>query len=131
VTDTRRSVTSGAVWEPRFGYRRAVAVGDHAWVSGTTAASSGATPDASAGAQAESAFAIALNALEALKFEVADVVRTRMYLIEREDAEAVGLVHSRVFGETNPVSSMVVVASLIAPELRVEVELEAFRGARV
>jgi enamine deaminase RidA (YjgF/YER057c/UK114 family) len=130
VTASRRSVASGSAWESRFGYHRAVAVGDHAWVSGTTAASSGAEPDADVTAQAEAAFAVALNALAALEFEVADVVRTRMYLIDRDDCEAVGGVHSRVFGETHPAASMVVVASLIAPELRVEIELEAFRGVR-
>ena len=125
---TRRSVTSGAQWESRFGYHRAVAVGDHAWVSGTTAASNGAAPDADAASQAETAFAVALEALERLSFEVADVVRTRMYVIDPDDADAVGHVHSRVFGDTHPTASMVVVAGLIAPGLRVEVELEAFRG---
>jgi len=130
VSGKRRSVTSGALWESRFGYHRAVAVGDHAWVAGTTAASSGAEPDATAELQAQSAFAVALDALERLGFEVADVVRTRMYLIDSDDADAVGGVHKQVFGETTPTASMVVVAGLIAPQLRVEVELEAFRGAR-
>jgi enamine deaminase RidA (YjgF/YER057c/UK114 family) len=130
VSASRRSVSSGAVWESRFGYHRAVAVGDHAWVSGTTAASTGAAPDANAAGQAETAFAVALDALERLGFEVADVVRTRMYLIDPDDAEEIGQVHARVFGETNPAASMVVVAGLIASELRVEVELEAFRGVR-
>ena len=118
------------MWESRFGYHRAVAVGDHAWVSGTTAASGGEKPQARAADQAEAAFVVALEALERLEFGVADVVRTRMYLIDLNDAEDVGQVHARLFGGTNPAASIVVVKSLIAPELSVEVELEAVRGSR-
>ncbi len=129
---TRKSVSSGAAWESRYGYHRAVAVGDQAWVSGTTAASAGAEPPATAAEQARVAFGIAIRALGDLGFGVADVVRTRMYLTDIADADAVGQAHGEVFAEVldeaGPAATMVAVSALVDPALLVEVELEAFRG---
>jgi enamine deaminase RidA (YjgF/YER057c/UK114 family) len=124
---TRVSVGSGAAWEARYGYRRAVAVGDSAWVAGTTASSRGAAPDADAAAQAGAAFGIALDALAELGFSPTDVVRTKMYLVDIADADAVGQVHGEVFADVMPVATMVAVSALVDPALLVEVELEARR----
>ena len=120
----RRTATSGAAWEGRYGYRRAVRVGDWIAVSGTTAPGTGAY------AQAQAAFQIALAALEELGGGAADVVRTRMYVVDiARDAEAVGRVHREAFGAAPPAATMVEVRALVGPELLVEVEVDAVVGA--
>ena len=121
----RQSVTSGAEWEGRYGYRRAVRVGDVVAVAGTTA------PGPDAGAQARAAFRVALDALAALGGRPEDVVRTRMYVVDIDDHEAVGRAHAEAFGAHPPAATMVEVSALIAPGLLVEVELDAVVGARV
>lgn len=128
MTVVRRSVGTGASWEARYGYCRAVAVGDSAWVAGTTASSTGADAAPYAADQARVAFEIALGALDDLGFAVTDVVRTRMYLTDITDADQVGRVHAEVFGSTQPVATMVAVSALVDPALVVEVELEARRA---
>jgi enamine deaminase RidA (YjgF/YER057c/UK114 family) len=121
----RRTVGTGAPWESRFGYRRALRIGDEAWVSGTTAVSGGDEPAADAVGQARQAFAVALEALTELGMRAEDVVRTRMYVTDRADTDAVGAVHGDLFGAVPPAATMVVVAGLIDPRLLVEVELDA------
>lgn len=121
----RRSVGSAAPWESRFGYRRAVRVGDAVWVSGTTAMSWGAEPAQDAAEQARQAFGVALSALAELGLTAAQVVRTRMYVTDGAHADAVGDVHGELFGAVPPAATLVVVAGLIDPRLLVEVELEA------
>ena len=126
----RRLVSSGGPYEALYGYSRAVAVGDSCWVAGTTDAG----PDGrslhpgDAAGQARAAFGIALAALAEAGFAVADVVRTRMYIVNAEDAPAVAGVNGELFGEVRPASTLVRVAGLIDPSLVVEVELEARRG---
>lgn len=120
----RRAVTSGAEWEGRYGYRRAVRVGDVVAVSGTTA------PGPDAYAQARAAFQIALDALAQLGGGAADVVRTRMYVTDIvRDAEAVGRAHREAFGAAPPAATMVEVSALVAPGLLVEVEVDAVVAA--
>jgi enamine deaminase RidA (YjgF/YER057c/UK114 family) len=127
---TRRLVSSGSPYERRFGYSRAIAVGDSCWVAGTTDAG----PDGisvhpgDAAAQARAAFAIALGALEDAGFGAEDVVRTRMYIVRPDDATAVAGVNGEIFGAIRPASTLVRVAGLIDPSMLVEVELEARRG---
>lgn len=128
MTGIRRSVGSGAAWESRYGYRRAVAVGDSAWVAGTTASSRGVPPDPDAAEQTRAAFGIALDALAELGFRATDVVRTKMYLTDITDADAVGRVHGEIFADVMPVATMVAVGELVDPALVVEVELEARRA---
>jgi enamine deaminase RidA (YjgF/YER057c/UK114 family) len=127
VTDAhgRRTVGTGAPWESRFGYRRALRIGDEAWVSGTTAVSGGDEPAADAAGQARQAFAVALGALTELGMRAEHVVRTRMYVTDRADTDAVGAVHGDLFGAAPPAATMVVVAGLIDSRLLVEVELDA------
>lgn len=117
--------SSGGPWEDAFGYSRAVRTGDRIIVSGCTAVRDGAAEHSDPAGQARSAFRTALEAVEALGGTVADVVRTRMYLVHRGDADAVGRVHAELFGDVRPAASMLVVAALILPELLVEVEVEA------
>ena len=127
MTGVRRSIGTGAAWESRYGYSRAVAVGDFAWVAGTTASSEGAAPAPDAAGQARVAFRIALSALAELGFSTTDVVRTRMFLTDIADADPVGQVHGELFADPMPVATMVAVSALVDPSLVVEIELEARR----
>ncbi|MDQ3127987.1 MAG: Rid family hydrolase [Chloroflexota bacterium] len=130
MTATRRRIFSGGPYEARYGYSRAVAVGDSCWVAGTTDAG----PDGislhpgDAAAQARAAWAIAIGALAEAGFAVADVVRTRAFIVRAEDAQAVAAVNGALFGEVRPAATIVRVAGLIDPSMLVEVELEARRG---
>jgi enamine deaminase RidA (YjgF/YER057c/UK114 family) len=130
MSQGRRLVSSGSPYESRYGYSRAVAVGDSCWVAGTTDAG----PDGTSGhpgdaaAQARAAYGIAIRALEEAGFAAADVVRTRMYIVRPEDASAVAGVNGEIFGAIRPASTLVTIAGLIDPSMLVEVELEARRG---
>jgi enamine deaminase RidA (YjgF/YER057c/UK114 family) len=129
VTGGRRLVSSGSPYEARYGYSRAVAVGDCCWVAGTTDAGPDGTSrhPTDPAAQARAAFGIALDALREAGFAAADVVRTRMYVTRVADAASVASVNGELFGEIRPASTIVVVAGLIDPSLLVEVELDARR----
>jgi enamine deaminase RidA (YjgF/YER057c/UK114 family) len=130
VRPARRLISSGGPYEARYGYSRAVAVGDACWVAGTTDAGPDGTslhPD-DAAAQARAAYAIALDALAEAGFAAGDVVRSRMYVVRPIDAPVVAAVNGELFGGVRPASTIVQVAGLIDPSLLVEVELEARRG---
>ena len=127
---TRRRVSSGGPWEASAAYARAIAVVDGCWVSGTTdAGPDGASlhPGDAAG-QARAAFAIVEGALGEAGFALDEVVRTRMYIVDPSDADAVAAVHGEVFKHVRPAATLVVVARLITPSLLVEVEAEAHKG---
>ena len=126
----RRRVSLGGPYETRYGYSRAIAVGDSCWVAGTTDAGPDGTSlhPGDAAAQARAAFAIVIRALEEASFNVEDVVRTRMYIVRPGDAPAVAAVNGEVFGGIRPASTLVVVAGLVDPSLLVEVEAEARRS---
>jgi enamine deaminase RidA (YjgF/YER057c/UK114 family) len=130
-TGARRLVSSGGSYEARFGYSRAVAVGDGCWVAGTTDAGPDgrSTHPGDAAAQARAAFGIALGALREAGFAPEDVVRVRMYVVREEDGLAVATVNGELFGAIRPAATLVRVAGLIDPSMLVEVELEARRGA--
>lgn len=124
----RRRVSSGSPWEPQVGFSRAVRVGERVWVAGTAPIwPDGSCPD-DAAAQARRCWEIVLTALNEAGAEAAHVVRTRSYLTDAADAEAVGAVHGEIFGDVRPASTMVVVAALLDPRWRVEVEAEALIG---
>jgi enamine deaminase RidA (YjgF/YER057c/UK114 family) len=125
----RRRVRSGSPFEATIGFSRAVRIGSRVLVSGTAPIwPDGSCPD-DAGAQARRCFEIVLRALAELGASAEDVVRTRMYLCRAEDAEAVGSAHAEAFGPAAPAATMVVVAGLLDPRWRVEVEAEADLGS--
>ena len=125
----RRRITSGGPWEAATGYSRAIVDGDSCWVAGTTDAGPGgvSTHPGDAAAQARAAWDIVERALREAGLTLADVVRTRMYVVSIADAPAVTAVHGERFGEVRPAATLVQVAGLIDPSLLVEVEADARR----
>ncbi len=121
----RKLVSSGSPFENTIGFSRAVRVGDRVVVSGTAPIwPDGSCPD-DAKVQARRCFEIVGAALSELGTGFADVVRTRMYITSAVDAEAVGSAHAERFAGTRPAATMVVVAGLLDPRWKVEVEVEA------
>lgn len=127
---SRQNISGTSPWEPRAGYSRAVRIGPHVWVAGTTAtdANGRVVGIDDAAAQARQAFANVEHALAAAGARLDQVVRTRMYVTRIEDAEAVASVHGALFGSIRPASTLVAVGALVAPEMLVEVEAEAYLG---
>ena len=91
----------------------------------------GTSTPGDAAAQARRCFAIILTAIEELGGGAADVVRTRMYITDPADADAIGAVHGEIFRDIRPASTMVVVSALLRPEWRIEIEAEALVGGDV
>ena len=124
----RRSVSSGAVWETRYGYTRAVRVGRYVHVSGTTSAESNGkvVGNGDAYEQTRHIFTIIADALQKLGSSLTDVVRTRMYVVDiLANGDKVGKAHGEVFQDIRPAATMVEVSGLIAPEFLVEIEVDA------
>jgi enamine deaminase RidA (YjgF/YER057c/UK114 family) len=123
----RQRISSGAAWEPVVGYSRAVRVGPHVAVSGTTAAAEGggAVGGDDPAAQTREALRRVALALEQAGARLEDVVRTRIYVTDISRWEEVGRVHGEVFGDIRPATSMVEVSRLIDDALLVEVEADA------
>jgi len=123
----RQRVSSGTEWEPIVGYSRAVRAGDQIHVSGTTATDEdgnvvGAGDPA---AQTRQAIANVEDALGAFDATLSDVVRTRLYVTDVDDWEAIGRAHGEAFGDVRPASTMVEVSRLIDPDMLVEIEAVA------
>ncbi len=122
---------SGGAWEDVVGYSRVVRMGDLVFLAGTTAT----MPDgAIAGlgdpyAQTVQAIDNIASALARIGATLADVVRTRVYLVDAADGPAVAAVHGEVFGEIRPASGFIVVAGFLDPRWRVEVEADAIVAA--
>jgi enamine deaminase RidA (YjgF/YER057c/UK114 family) len=122
----RRTIESGTEWEAAAGYSRAVRVGPHVSISGTTATDSeGEVVAGDAYEQTTRAIANVEGALAEAGAELADVVRTRIYVTDIGEWEAIGKAHAEAFGEIRPATTMVEVSQLIAPELCVEIEADA------
>lgn len=125
----RVRATSGSPYEVAIGFSRAIRVGDRILVSGTGPVEpDGSTTPGDASAQAERVFAIMAAAIEELGGSARDIVRTRTFLTDPADADAVGAVHARCLADVRPAATMIVVAALLRPEWRVEVEAEAVLG---
>ena len=123
----RIRISSGAPWEDQVGYSRAVRVGPHVYVSGTAAiGEDGRLVDGDALTQTRQCLAIIGAALSRAGAGFEDVVRTRIYVTDIGDWEAVGQAHGEIFATTRPATSMVEVSRLIEPGMRVEIEAEAY-----
>ena len=122
--------SSGGPWEDEFGYSRAIRTGDHIAVSGCTAVVKGVLQHhGDAGAQMGVALDNLLGALAALGGTPGDVIRTRVYVVDRADCAAVGKVHGDRFADVRPAATMVLVAGLLDEQMLVEVECEARVGS--
>jgi enamine deaminase RidA (YjgF/YER057c/UK114 family) len=118
----RQNISGGSPFEPIIGFSRAVRVGNTVHLAGTGPV--GADNEDAEG-QTRRIFAIAQAALAEAGASFKDVVRTRMYLTHVEDWEAVGRVHGEFLGAIRPAATMVVVAKLLNPSWRIEIEMEA------
>ena len=125
---TRRTLSTGTPWEPLVGYSRAVRVGPHVHVSGTTAtdADGQVVGRGDAYAQARQTFDNVLHALQALGAAPEHVVRTRIYVTDITRWREIARAHGETFGDVRPATAMVEVKRLIDPDMLVEIEADAY-----
>jgi len=122
MSANRKVVLSESDFESAVGYSRAVRVGPHVAVAGTT----GTGPVGDIAAQARDALRRIEVALRQADAELTDVVRTRIYVTDMSRWREVAAVHAQIFGDIRPVATMVEVSALIAPDLLVEIEADAY-----
>ncbi len=118
----RKNISTGSKWEPIIGYSRAVRIGNHIAVSGTT------SPGADLYEQTKGALATLGAALEEAGASMRDVIRTRLFLTDIAQWEEAARAHGEVFGDIRPATTIVEVGKLIDPALMVEIEADAILG---
>jgi len=121
----RRRVSSGSPFEATIGFSRAVRSGDRVLISGTAPIWPDGSVDPDVAAQARRCFEIILSALAEAGGEPRHVIRTRMFITDAAVGSAVGRVHGEIFGDLRPAATRVVVAGLLDPRWKVEIEAEA------
>ena len=127
VSDERQLVSSGTEWEVAVGFSRAVRVGRFVMVSGTTATDDAGQPVGVGDVAAQTDFIIRKieRALHEAGASLADVVRTRIYVVNAADWEAIGEVHGKYFGEIRPANTLVEISKLVGDDYLVEIEADA------
>ena len=121
----KQRVSSGSPMEPILGFSRAIRTGKQIMVAGTAAIEpDGQTTPGGAAAQMERCCAIIAKAIEDLGGDIADTVRTCIYLTNRTDFEAVAAIHGKWFGVARPATTTLIVSGFIRPEWLVEIEAE-------
>jgi enamine deaminase RidA (YjgF/YER057c/UK114 family) len=120
---TRKNIPGTSPFEPIIGFSRAVRISNHVHVSGTGPVG---CDEADVAAQTDQCLTIIATALKQAGSSIDQVYRTRMYLTHAEDWEIVGRVHGQVFGHIRPAATMVVVAALLNPKWRIEIEADAY-----
>jgi enamine deaminase RidA (YjgF/YER057c/UK114 family) len=125
VAGQRQRIASGSPFEGQVGFSRALRVGNRVLVSGTAPIWPDGSCDPDPEKQAARCLAIIAEALGHAGARIDQVTRTRMFITDRQHSDAVGRAHAAVFSETRPVATMVVVAGLLDPRWKVEIEAEA------
>lgn len=122
-------ISSGGPWESVIGYSRAVKAGNYVHVSGSTATVDGVLQhEGDAYGQTKTAFEVIAAALAQVDYSLEDVVRTRVYLANAEDMDAVAKAHGELFGEIRPAATMLAGIQFINPKMLVEIEVDAYRA---
>ena len=126
----RKNISSGAVWEKTVGYSRAVRVGNQVFVAGTTSVDKDGNivGENDAYLQTKRVLEIIAAALNEAGASLKDVVRSRMFVTNIDDWQAIGKAHGEVFGDIRPAATMLEISKLINPQMLVEIEVDAIIG---
>lgn len=124
-----KRISSAGPWESSIGYSRATVAGPHVYVSGSTATVDGRLQfEGDAYRQTLTAFDVITKALAEAGHSLDDVVRTRMYLANSADMDAVGRAHGELFGDIRPAATMIAGIEFINPLMLVEIEVDSYKA---